>query len=102
MTWQHWAVVYRSATDRELFLNGVAQGSVQTTSYAQQGFNDVGFGGLYRSSPIELMDGFADEVRVMSHDPASDTGDTDTAHWALAVFTNQNAPGTFLTIGAEE
>lgn len=94
-TWYHIVITYNGSTTLKLYLNGVLDttytlgGSLNTTLDA----NGISLG-AWPGASAHYMDGLLDEERISNV--------AFTVDWIKTEYNNQNAPGTFMTWGAEE
>jgi len=90
----HVAIVQRSHTDRELFIDGQSDGTDSDDSGTPT--HDTASIGLLRTQgwTADPFDGIIDEVRISSTSRSAD--------WIQTSYNNQFAPSAFYTVGIEE
>ena len=93
-TWYYVTGVFRSATDRELFVNGVSEATNTSTITPTASFDRISIGRAGDNpSPGIHADGKIDEARFLSVGLSN--------AWITAEYDNQKSGSTFLTIGAQ-
>ena len=91
-TWSHVVLTWNSANLFTLYVNGSSVGTYQapsTPAYLSRALM-VAFGTGYNG----YFTGLIDEGRISST--------ARSAAWIASEFNNQNSPGTFLSVGAQE
>ncbi|MFX1485078.1 MAG: LamG-like jellyroll fold domain-containing protein, partial [Promethearchaeota archaeon] len=91
--WHFVTFVQRSKTDRELYVDGVTNGT--STQDAGTLTTDIASIGVlnYVWGPCDWFKGAIDEVRI--------SGSANSETWILAEYRNQNDPSSFYSIGIE-
>jgi hypothetical protein len=87
--WNHVAITADSSNHYAIYING-ALDSTGTTKAAMN--NQLGY--FFSDTSGEFLTGALDEVRI--------SNSVRTAGWVATGFNNQNAPSTFLSLGAQE
>jgi len=83
--WTHIVAVFRSATDREYYVDGVSKGSA-TLSVVAPTFSAIAVGGAYGGSSVFAT---IDEARILTTSLSAD--------WITTEYNNQSATSTFYT-----
>jgi hypothetical protein len=93
--WVYLAAVYTSGTARELFLNGVSEGTGTDACAPSPTVCTRFTAGLHdKLNTLFPLDGLLDEVRLANA--------ARSASWLLAEYNNQSSPSTFYAVGGAE
>lgn len=89
--WYRFSMVFTDTTHREIFINGVSEGSTSGgTASTPTGIDRLAAGVLDRPSIVEYLTGLIDEVVVATV--------ARSAAWLLAEYNSQSSPSTFYSV----